>query len=193
MFSPLFIILLSFLAVIFFVCLLWGKALSKLSVNIDSTKLGFKLNTNTMTLLILAALVIVYFIAIRGINYYEDREQKLKNGLDQAGAKITMMETFLDRFRSYAILFRLVFPEMEKIDASAIKTQVYICKQGQESSQLTEAERTLGFLNDIWIRVQYLNPGDKLKIIAQAGDGRSWESTGVVEIPKSDLSMRAIK
>jgi hypothetical protein len=172
--------------------LLWGKKLSQLPVIIESTKLGFKLNTNTMTLLVLAALMIVFLIAFRGINYYEEREQKLKNDLDQAGAKITMMETFLDRFRSYVILFRLVFPETEKINAGAIKTQVYICKQGQESSQLTEAERTLGFLNDIWIRVQNLNPGDKLKIIAQEGDGRFWESTGVVEIPKSDLSMRRV-
>ena len=169
-----------------------GKHLGQKPVEIVLTKLGLSLKLDTLTLLILLGCVFsgvgVYFW-YRG---YESQVGDLKRKVEKVEAEKTTLDGVLERFRVYAMRFHLVFPKEEAINAKAIKTQAYIAKQSEVSPKLYEIEPLVGFSNDIWVKIDNLNPGDKLCIVAYEGLEKSWESADI-EIPKTNIQMRRVK
>jgi hypothetical protein len=170
----------------------WGRRLCKLPVEIDLKKLGLCLKSDALTLLILlgcALACVGVFVWFRG---YETTVKNLKSDLQKAETKINTQDNILERFRAYNMGFLLVFAEAETVDPQEIKVQAYIAKQGDTSAQLYDANAEVGLSDDIWVRIDNLNPGDRLRIVAYGAEGEEWESAEIVEIPKSRIQMRRI-
>lgn len=172
--------------------LIWGKRLGKRPFEISLAKLGVDLKADTMTLLILLGFLMAcvgVFFQFRG---YETQVTNLQEDLDNAETKIKERDEILKSFQVYAMRFHLVFPETDTIDAPKIKVQAYVEEPGQVGRQLRPCEKCDVISNDVWVNVDDLRSGDKLKIIAYEGDEKSWMSNDV-EIPKTKLQMRREK
>jgi len=169
--------------------LIWGRRLGKRPFEIGLAKLGINLKADTMTLLILLGFLMAcvgVFFQYRG---YETKVTDLKGLLNEAQTKIEERDKILKSFQVYSMRFHLLFPETDTIDAPKIEVQAYIEEPGQVGRQLRPCEKCDVVSNDVWVNVDDLRSGDKLRIVAYEGDEKSWMSNDV-EIPKTRLQMR---
>ena len=169
-----------------------GRSLGQRPVEIALTKLGLNLKSDTLTLLIILGCVLACIGVFFWYRGYETQVADLKIELEQAKTRINTIDDVLKSFKVYAMRFHLIFPEIDTIDAREIKVQAYISKQGDPPPKLYDTETLVGFSNDIWVKIDNLNPGDKLCIVAYEGEDKSWQSAEI-EIPKAHIQMRRVK
>jgi len=172
--------------------LVMGRRLGQRPVEIVINWLGLSLKLDTLTLLILLGCILTSAGGYFWYRGYESQVADLKSKLLKAEAKKNTLDEVLERFRVYAMRFHLVFPQDETFNAQEVKARVYIAKQGEVSPRLYGAETLVGFSNEIWVKIDNLNPGDKLSIVAYEGEEKSWESPDI-EIPKTNIQMRRVK
>jgi hypothetical protein len=172
--------------------MVWGKRLSQRRVEIALAKLGIDLKTDTLTLMILLGCAMASVGILFWYQGYEAQVNQLKGDLEQAEVKLQSMNDVLESFKVYSMRFHPVFPKAETVNCREVEVQVYICKQGKGPPQLCASETTVGFSNDLWVNVDNLNPGDKLRLVAYEGEGKSWESADVIEVPQTDIQLRRV-
>lgn len=169
----------------------WGKRLVQRPVEIAVSKLGLNLKTNTLTILILLGSIMasigVFFI-FRG---YEKQIEETNKQLIEKDSEIKILSKFLDKFKVYAMRFHLIFKSTNNIDTQEFKVQVFNWKQGKGAPQITSPDAIPG-LNELWVTIDNLNPGDEIRIIVYEDENKSWKS-GKIEIPKTDLPMTKVE
>ena len=169
----------------------WGKRLVQRPVEIAVSKLGLNLKTDTLTILILLGSIMasigVFFI-FRG---YEKQIEETNKQLIEKDSEIKILSKSLDKFKVYAIRFHLIFKSTNNIDTQKFKVQVFNWKQGKGRPQITSPDAIPG-LNELWVTIDNLNPGDEIRIIVYEDENKSWQS-GKIEIPKTDLSMTKVE
>lgn len=172
--------------------LTWGTRLGKRPVEIAIAKWGLNLKLDTLTFLILIGFIMA---GVGGFLWYQDYGKQISEAKNKLGQKEIEVETykqFVEKFKLYSMRFHLNFPETDIVNVRKIKVQVYILKQDKGPPQLSDTEPVVGLMNDLWVSIDNLNPGDKLRIIAYEGQEKSWESLEV-EIPKTHLQLRKVK
>ncbi|UCD93375.1 MAG: hypothetical protein JSU69_06255 [Candidatus Zixiibacteriota bacterium] len=167
----------------------FGKRLCQRPVDFGLTKLGFKLTGDAFTFLVLLGFVMAMAGGYLNYQQYETKVAGLESKLELANAELSTVSNILDGFRAYAVRFHLCFPEEDSVDVEDITVQAYIAK-GDGQSQLYDPETMIGFSDDLWVKIDNLSHGDKLNIVAFDSGDKSWESSGVIEVPKSRLEMR---
>ena len=170
-----------------------GKRLSQRRVEIGLARLGIDLKSDTLTLMILLGCVMASAGILFWYQGYEAQVNELKGDLEQAEVKLQSMNNVLESFKVYRMLFHPVFPTNETVDVRDVEIQVYICKQGKGAPQLCPSEATVGFSNDLWVNVDNLNPGDKLRLVAYEGEEKSWESADVIQVPQTNIQLRRVR
>jgi hypothetical protein len=171
----------------------FGKRLSLRPVDFGFDRMGLKLKCDAFTFLVLLGFVMAIIGGFLNYQGYESKIAGLESELEHADIELGTMNNILGRFKAYAMRFHLCFPEDDSVDIEKIKVQAYIAKQGEGPSQLYDPEIIVGFSDDLWVKIDNLNCGDKLNIVAFADEGRSWESAGVIEVPKTQLEMRRME
>lgn len=173
--------------------LVWGKRLGQRRVEIALTKLGIDLKSDTLTLMILLGCAMASVGILFWYQGYEAQVRKLKADVQQAKYKMESMNNILQSFRVYSMQFHPVFPKADTVNVKDMEVQVYICKQGKGPPQLCTSQATIGFSNDLWVNVDNLNPGDKLRLVTYGSEGESWESADVIEVPQTDIQLRRVR
>lgn len=169
-----------------------GRRLGQRPVEISAAKLGLSLKSDTLTLLIILGCILAcvgVFVWSRG---YEAHVKGLKDKLQTVEAEKNNLYDVLDRLRVYAMRFNLVFPHEDTVNVKEFEVQVYKVKQGEVEPKLYTPKPLVGLMDDIWVNIDNLIPGDKLRIVAYEGGDKSWESSDI-EIPKSQIHMRRIR
>ena len=169
----------------------WGKRLAQRPVEIAVSKLGLNLKTDTLTILILLGAVMasigVFFI----FQGYEKQIEETNRQLIEKDSEIKHLSKSLDKFKVYSMPFHLIFKSTNSVDTEKFRVQVFNWKQGKGEPQITSPPAIPG-LNELWVTVENLNPGDQIRIIAYEDENKSWQS-GKIEIPKTDLLMTKVE
>ena len=176
--------------VLIILAFIFGKRLCQRPVDFGLTKLGLKLTGDAFTFLVLLGFIMAMAGGYLNYQQYESQIAGLESKLELANAELATANGILEGFRAYCMRFHLCFPEEDSVDIEAINVQAYIAKQGEGPSQLYDPETIVGFSDDLWVKIDNLNHGDKLNIVAYDDKDRSWQSEGVIEVPKSRLEMR---
>jgi hypothetical protein len=170
---------------------IWGKRLVERPVEIAVSKLGLSLKTDTLTMLIVLGSVMacmgVFFI----YQGYEKQIEESNKQLIEKDSEIKSLNQSLYKFKVYSMRFHLTFESRNNIDTQNFTVQVYNWKQGKGSPQITSPP-TISGLNELWVTIDNLNPGDEIRIIAYEGEKLAWRSRKI-EIPKTDLPMTKVE
>jgi hypothetical protein len=157
---------------------------------INASKLGLDIKTDTVGLLILVGVVFIGlgpFFAYRG---YERRLSALQRQLDDSNANYREVLNQLKQFKIYDAKLNLAFPAEAHVDPRDVVVQLAVTRPGQ-TPKLVTPEQYVG-PGDLWIELDNVALGDKIRVIANEKDGeseRKWESEEI-EIPKSQVAMR---
>lgn len=168
----------------------WGWRLGQRPVEIAIAKLGLNFKADILTLLVLLGFVMAGAGAFFWYRGYEFRLADLQGKLAQMQTKMNNMDEVLQSFKVYDLRLHLIFPD--QVDVRRTKVQVYITKQGRGSPQLSAPETDIGVANDLWVKLDSLNRGDKLRIVAYEGNEKTWESAHM-EIPKTQVQMTRVR
>ena len=169
-----------------------GRRLGQRPVEIALSKLGINLKSDTLTLMIILGCVLACLGVFFWSKGYETYVTELEGKVDKLEAEKKTKDELLERFKVYAMRFNLVFPKEDTLNTQDIKVQAYMAKQGKLPAKLYDPETFLGWSNDIWVKIDNLNPGDKLRIVAYEGEQKSWQSRDI-EIPKTNINMRRVR
>ncbi len=180
----------------------WGKRLVQRPVEITVSKLGLNLKTDTLVILILLGSVMasmgVYFIFQGYEKRIEETNKENNKQLIEKDTEIKILSKSFDnlsksfdKFKVYAMRFRLIFKSTNNIDTQKFKVQIYNWKQGKGEPQIT-SPATIPGVNELWVSVGNLNAGDELRIIVYEDENKKWQS-GKIEIPKTDLLMTKVE
>lgn len=156
-------------------------------VALNIQRLGVSLKGDRVT-----ALVVLFCIValVPGAIWYVGQQRRLEEGreeLKREQARATTAEQALDRFKFYELRVNPVFPELVDTRWLAKKVQVFISKPGEGAAQQANARSEVGPAGDLWVYLDRLNPGDKLRIAVEAG-GHEWTSREI-EIPRTQVQM----
>ena len=170
-----------------------GKNLegNPIEIKIGKPKLDLKLDR--LSLVILLGVFLMIFGVIIWNQGYKTKVSKMEDDLNSAKDEITQKDNLLEKFRYYRLQIPLIFPENDITDANDINTQVFKQKEDSESAKLCDHKKAISFSQDISVIVDYLNPGDELRIVAYEGEDKKWEGVNIVEVPKIKIQMRRVK
>lgn len=162
-----------------------------IKIKIDRPRLDLELDR--LSLVILLGVFLMIFGVIIWNQGYKIKASRMEYDLKSAKNEITTKNNLLEKFKCYSVKFPLIFPENGNINPNDISVQVYILKPGMESAKLCDFKKITSLSNDISVSIEYLNPGDRLRIRAQEVENREWEGINIVEIPKIDIQMRRVR
>lgn len=168
----------------------WGSRLGRRPVELSLDRLGLNFKADILTFLVLLGFVLAGVGVFFGYQGYESRLLALQRQLEEMQTRMKTMDEALQSFKVYDMRLNLIFPD--EVDARNAKVQVYVSKQGKGPPQLSVPETDVGFSNDLWVKLDSLNRGDRLRIVAYEGAEKAWESSDI-EIPKTQVQMRRVK
>lgn len=170
-----------------------GKNLkgNPIEINIPNPELHIKLDRQS--LVILSGIFLMILGVIIWNQGYKTTASRLEDDLKSAKDEITAKNNLLERFKYYNMNFPLIFPENDNIYPDDISVQVYILKPGMQSAILCDSKKIISLSNEISVNIDYLNPGDKLRIKAYEGENSEWEGINIVEIPKTNIQMLRVR
>ena len=170
-----------------------GKRLEGNPIEIKIEKPKLDLTLDRPSLVILLGVFLMVIGVLMWNQGYKTKVSRLEDNLKSAKNEIVHKDNLLGKFKYYSMQLPLFFPENDITDANDVSVQVYIQKEDMESPILSDSKKVVGISQDISVYIDYLNPGDKLRIRAYEGEGKVWEGVNIVEVPKINIQMRRVE
>lgn len=166
-----------------------GRPVERAPVDFGLTKLGVSLRGDRVTLLALLSCAVALVPLAIWYQGYRAQLQDSQLALAKERERAAATEQALDRFKFYELWVNPKLPPGIDVERLRERVQIVVGRPGGAPPRL-EAPREVrvGPANDLWVRVDRLNPGDELRIVIQAEQG-SWTSD-TLQVPRTQVEMR---